>query len=463
MHDAVVVARPDGGGDRRVVAYLIAEPGTARPSVSELRAHAARTLPDYMVPNFVAFLPSFPRRTTASWTGTLQWPLPDGPSESDRQSMSGEPEPPAPARRPATGTGTPFPSAGELAEEIGALLADLIGVPELDATLDLWDQGATSFTLAQLSSALRSRYGRRVPVSALLAEPTVAGMARHLAGGDPATAPAESAESAEPAGGRSGPRRTVPGAGLRGVLLAEDRDRFKSGAWHLRQRSDDEPLLVLDGPLPPADRYRERATHRDFAGTRRLPPLPGRPAPAQRPAATAHAACTPPRATPTPCRPICTSSRAPSRASRAASTTTAPTTTSCNASAPAPASTAPSTSPTTGPSSTARRSRSTWSPNRAASLYGEESQLYLAVEAGYMGQLLMSGQRESGVGLCAIRSSPSTASVTPCGESGQRLLHAFLAGPLPRESTKRRMSGRSASCGPPARDRPHRRPRRTWP
>ncbi|CAM5455884.1 D-alanine--D-alanyl carrier protein ligase [Streptomyces violaceorubidus] len=442
VHDAVVVARPDGGGDRRVVAYLIAEPGTARPSVSELRAHAARTLPDYMVPNFVAFLPSFPATDNGKLDrDALPWPLPDGPSESDGPSVSGEPEPPAPARRPATGTGTPFPSAGELAEEIGALLADLIGVPELDATLDLWDQGATSFTLAQLSSALRSRYGRRVPVSALLAEPTVAGMARHLAGGDPATAPAESAESAEPAREERSAQDRPPAPDSVEFFSAEDRDRFKSGAWHLRQRSDDEPLLVLDGPLPPADRYRERATHRDFADgplahdafLRFLAALRSRPA-----------------------------GDGPRRLYASAGDTYAVQT--YLHVKPGAVEGVPGgvyyhrpddhvlqrvgTGPGIDRTVHFAYNRPVFDraafevylvsePRGIEPLYGEESQLYLAVEAGYMGQLLMSGQRESGVGLCAVGSLAfdrvrDTLRLHP----GQRLLHAFLAGPLPRESTK---------------------------
>ncbi len=442
VHDAVVVARPDGGGDRRVVAYLIAEPGTARPSVSELRAHAARTLPDYMVPNFVAFLPSFPATDNGKLDrDALPWPLPDGPSESDGPSVSGEPEPPAPARRPATGTGTPFPSAGELAEEIGALLADLIGVPELDATLDLWDQGATSFTLAQLSSALRSRYGRRVPVSALLAEPTVAGMARHLAGGDPATAPAESAESAEPAREERSAQDRPPAPDSVEFFSAEDRDRFKSGAWHLRQRSDDEPLLVLDGPLPPADRYRERATHRDFADgplahdafLRFLAALRSRPA-----------------------------GDGPRRLYASAGDTYAVQT--YLHVKPGAVEGVPGgvyyhrpddhvlqrvgTGPGIDRTVHFAYNRPVFDraafevylvsePRGIEPLYGEESQLYLAVEAGYMGQLLMSGQRESGVGLCAVGSLAfdrvrDTLRLHP----GQRLLHAFLAGPLPRESSK---------------------------
>ncbi|MFG2680596.1 amino acid adenylation domain-containing protein [Streptomyces sp. NPDC048392] len=441
VHDAVVVARPDGGGDRRLVAYLIAEPGAARPSVSELRAHAARTLPDYMIPNFLAFLPSFPATGNGKLDrDALPWPLP----------APGEPEAAASARRPVTGPGAAFPPAGELAAEIGSLLAGLIGVPELDPTLDLWDQGATSFTLAQLSSALRSRYGRRVPVSALLAEPTVAGMARHLAGGDPATEHAEPAgevrgrpEGREPAGevrGRPEARQSAPEEVE--FFSPEDRDRFKSGARHLRQRSDDEPLLVLDGPLPAAERYQERATHRDFADgplahdafLRFLAALRSRPAGDGPRRLYASAGDTYAVQTYLHVKPGAVEGvpgglyyhRPEDHALQRV--TTDP-----------------------GIDRTAHFAYNRPVFDRAAfevylvseprgiePLYGEESQLYLAVEAGYMGQLLMSGQRESGVGLCPVGSLAFDRVRDALRlHSGQRLLHAFLAGPLPREASAR--------------------------
>jgi amino acid adenylation domain-containing protein len=56
---AVVVAREDDPGDRRLVAYVVLEEGsTARPL--ELRRYLKDTLPPYMVPTAVVMLPEFP-------------------------------------------------------------------------------------------------------------------------------------------------------------------------------------------------------------------------------------------------------------------------------------------------------------------------------------------------------------------------------------------------------------------
>lgn len=432
VHDAVVVARPDGAGDRRLVAYLLAEPGAARPSVSELRAHAARTLPDYMVPNFVAFLPSFPATGNGKLDrDALPWPLP----------APGDPQPPtpqAPTERPATGPGSAFPSAERLAEEIGSLLAELIDVPALDPTLDLWDQGATSFTLAQLSSALRARYGRRVPVSALVAEPTVAGMARRLAGGgERPEPPPKTAPELEPPCESAAPDADVTPERVE-FFSAEDRDRFKSGAWHLRRRSDDEPLLALDGPLPPAERYLERATRRRFADgplahdafLRFLAALRSRPAGAgprrlYPSAGDTYAVQTYLHIKPGAVEGVPGGLYYHRPDDHALQRVTAE----------------PGIDRTVHFSynrpvfdGAAFEVFLISEPRGVEPLYGEESELYLAVEAGYMGQLLMSGQRESGVGLCAVGSLAfdrvrDAFRLHP----GQRLLHAFLAGPLPQE------------------------------
>ncbi len=54
---AAVIAREDTPGDKRLVAYFVA---AADPQPTELRAHMARALPDYMVPSAFVHLPALP-------------------------------------------------------------------------------------------------------------------------------------------------------------------------------------------------------------------------------------------------------------------------------------------------------------------------------------------------------------------------------------------------------------------
>ncbi|MGW5735027.1 MULTISPECIES: amino acid adenylation domain-containing protein [Streptomyces] len=57
---AVVVAREDRQAERRLVGYVVADGGGARPDPEAVRAHVARTLPDYMVPAVVLTLTTLP-------------------------------------------------------------------------------------------------------------------------------------------------------------------------------------------------------------------------------------------------------------------------------------------------------------------------------------------------------------------------------------------------------------------
>ncbi len=57
---AAVVVREDLPGDRRLVAYAVAEPGTPPPVWSEVRRELARTLPDYMLPSTLEVLAALP-------------------------------------------------------------------------------------------------------------------------------------------------------------------------------------------------------------------------------------------------------------------------------------------------------------------------------------------------------------------------------------------------------------------
>ncbi|SFP91354.1 non-ribosomal peptide synthetase [Variovorax sp. 770b2] len=54
---AAVIAREDTPGEKRLVAYFVAD---ADPQPTELRAHMAQALPDYMVPSAFVHLPSLP-------------------------------------------------------------------------------------------------------------------------------------------------------------------------------------------------------------------------------------------------------------------------------------------------------------------------------------------------------------------------------------------------------------------
>jgi len=62
--EAIVMAREDNPGDKRLVAYLRMQDGTSlAPSVSALRAELGKHLADYMIPSAFVVLESFPLTT----------------------------------------------------------------------------------------------------------------------------------------------------------------------------------------------------------------------------------------------------------------------------------------------------------------------------------------------------------------------------------------------------------------
>ena len=194
---------------------------------------------------------------------------------------------PGPPNR-AAGTCCPRPGAAPaagapaaLAAEIAAIFAELLDLTEVATDADVWDLGATSFTMVQVSAALQERHGRQVPVAVLLSDPTPAGIAGAIAGPgepEPAAAPPSSESSAAgpmPSGPlSSGPLSSEPpAAGLPAARLvpgpvgffdAAERAAFKQARWDLRR--DAGAPLALEDPAVPPDHYGQRGSRRDFAG-----------------------------------------------------------------------------------------------------------------------------------------------------------------------------------------------------
>ncbi|HBL30254.1 MAG TPA: hypothetical protein DD490_25760 [Acidobacteria bacterium] len=178
IRDAVVVAREDGGGEKRLIAYVTAE-GAGVPARSELRIFLAAHLPEPMIPAVFVPLESLPR--TAN--GKL-----------DRRAL---PPPPA-AMEPTGGDGAPRSLAEEVLAEIWAelLRLDRIGIHD-----NFFELGGHSLLLTQMASRVRKVFGVELSLRTLFDHPTVAKLALQVAqgadGGEVLQLPA--IEPAEPA------------------------------------------------------------------------------------------------------------------------------------------------------------------------------------------------------------------------------------------------------------------------
>jgi amino acid adenylation domain-containing protein len=168
VREAVVVARADAGGEKRLVAYVVAAP-SAQPS--ELRAHLAARLPAYMVPSAVVLLPELPL-TVHGKVDRARLPAPEGPSEE----AGGE----AP-RTPAE-------------EVVAGIWCEVLGLPRVSRSANFFDLGGHSLLATRVVSRLRAAIGAELPLRELFQSPTVAALAASLevflsAGASAAAAP----------------------------------------------------------------------------------------------------------------------------------------------------------------------------------------------------------------------------------------------------------------------------------
>jgi amino acid adenylation domain-containing protein len=152
---AVVHAQPDGEGDPRLVAYVIAAPGRTV-GVSELRRALAQTLPEVMVPSSFVFLEDFPL-------------LPNGKINRRALPIPEAERPPLPV---------PYTAPRHLLEwQIAKIWRELLKVPVVGVFDDFFEIGGHSLLAARLMQRIEEELGSRLPLTLLLSAPTVAGLA----------------------------------------------------------------------------------------------------------------------------------------------------------------------------------------------------------------------------------------------------------------------------------------------
>jgi natural product biosynthesis luciferase-like monooxygenase protein len=162
VKDAVVVARDDATGEKRLAAYVTSRPGT-RPDPEQLRAALAQALPEVMVPQAVLVVPAFPM-------------TPNG--KVDRRAL---PEPNSqPVRTPGTAP------QGELEKTIAGIWQEVLGLPQVGTGENFFDLGGHSLLVVQVQRRLREACGREVSITDMFRLPTIRALAEHLGGNAPA-------------------------------------------------------------------------------------------------------------------------------------------------------------------------------------------------------------------------------------------------------------------------------------
>nr|WP_303395024.1 amino acid adenylation domain-containing protein [Micromonospora sp. NBS 11-29] len=224
-------------GEPTLAAVCVVADGDAAPPVSELRRALAELLPDYLVPNAFRFVERLPLTSNG---------------KVDRAVAAGLFADGSVGTAAATGVDDPPPAAvGDTAQvtpgDVAAATADLLGVPEVDPDDDLFDLGATSFTMIRLAQRLGETFGVDVAVDALIQAPTARRIAASL-GPEPAA------------------RRPAAQTDVRIAFDPAAKAAFKEARVAERRLPDDLPRV----PVPPAGARDVRARYdassfRDFA------------------------------------------------------------------------------------------------------------------------------------------------------------------------------------------------------
>jgi amino acid adenylation domain-containing protein len=160
VREAVVVVREDRPGDRRLVCYVVDEPGVETVPAAALRAHLQSRLPAYMVPSAIVHLQALPL-------------TPNG--KVDRAAL------PAPAGERQTEQAFVAPR-NELEQRIAAIWCEVLGVAQVGIDDNFFDLGGHSLLLVRLRARLEAELGVTLPMVKLFQHPTVAAVARSLEG-----------------------------------------------------------------------------------------------------------------------------------------------------------------------------------------------------------------------------------------------------------------------------------------
>jgi amino acid adenylation domain-containing protein len=157
VKEAAVIAREDRPGDKRLVAYLVAQ---GEPTVGELRAFLTQAgLPDYMLPQ--AFVPLAKLPST-----------PNG--KLDRRAL------PAPKQDSTLGVGAYVAPEGELEQGVAAAWCAVLGIKRVGAEDNFFDLGGHSLLVVKLADEIAHRTGKQLAVPDLFRFPTVKSLANYL-------------------------------------------------------------------------------------------------------------------------------------------------------------------------------------------------------------------------------------------------------------------------------------------
>ncbi|HEX5727664.1 MAG TPA: phosphopantetheine-binding protein, partial [Longimicrobiaceae bacterium] len=155
VREAVVLAREDTPGDRRLVAYVV---GEETAGAEALRAHLGAALPEYMVPAVYVRLDALPLTAT----GKL-----------DRRAL------PAPEEESYARHGYEAP-VGETEQALAEIWAEVLRVERVGRHDHFFELGGHSLLAVRVISRVRQVLGVEVGIADLFEKPVLSTLAQHV-------------------------------------------------------------------------------------------------------------------------------------------------------------------------------------------------------------------------------------------------------------------------------------------
>ncbi|HEX8423261.1 MAG TPA: AMP-binding protein, partial [Pyrinomonadaceae bacterium] len=159
VRQCAAAVREESGGDKRLVAYVVASEGAQAPAASELRAALRERLPEYMVPSAVVVLKELPL-------------TPNG--KVDRRAL------PAPEDQRGRDGDNYLAPRTPVEELLGNIFAEVLKLEKVGANESFFNLGGHSLLATKVVSRVREAFRVDVALRALFERPTVAELARHL-------------------------------------------------------------------------------------------------------------------------------------------------------------------------------------------------------------------------------------------------------------------------------------------
>jgi amino acid adenylation domain-containing protein len=165
--ELVVVARGDEGGEKRLVAYIVAAKGVTT-TARELRKYVQEKLPEYMVPWGYVFLESLPL-TPNGKVDRRRLPEAEEEASEGRGEVGGEPR-----KGPCD----------VVEERLVKIWEEVLGKKWMGVEENFFELGGHSLLAVRVMHRIEQEMGSRLPITALLQAPTVERLAEVVRRGE---------------------------------------------------------------------------------------------------------------------------------------------------------------------------------------------------------------------------------------------------------------------------------------